>query len=62
MLITEQQKTFFDTFGYLIFPGLVTDQIETITAEFRAVFDDKNIAHNATKRTCIVPFIDQREA
>lgn len=61
MQLTEQQKQFFDTFGYLVFPGLLKDKIETITAEFRAVFDDKGIAHDATKRTCMVPFIDQRE-
>ena len=61
MQLTEQQKQFFDTFGYLIFPGLLKDQIETITSEFRAVFDDKGIAHDATKRTCMVPFVDQRE-
>ena len=61
MQLTEQQKQFFDTFGYLIFPGLLKDQIETITSEFRAVFDDKGIAHDATRRTCMVPFIDQRE-
>lgn len=61
MQLTEQQKYFFDTFGYLIFLGLVKDQIETMIAEFRAVFDDKGIAHDATKRTCMVPFIDQRE-
>ena len=61
MQITEQQKQFFDTFGYLVFPGLLKDQIETIISEFRAVFDDKGIAHDATKRTCMVPFIDQRE-
>lgn len=61
MELTEQQKQFFDTFGYLIFPGLLKDQIETITSEFRAVFDDKGISHDATKRTCMVPFIDQRE-
>jgi ectoine hydroxylase-related dioxygenase (phytanoyl-CoA dioxygenase family) len=60
MQLTAQQKQFFDTFGYLIFPGLVKDQIETITSEFRGVFDDRGIQHNATKRTCMVPFIDQR--
>ena len=61
MLLTEQQKQFFDTFGYLVFPGLLSDKIDTVISEFRAVFDDKGIAHDATKRTCMVPFIDQRE-
>lgn len=61
MQLTEQQKQFFETFGYLIFPGLLKDQIETITSEFRAVFDDRGIQHDASKRTCMIPFIDQRE-
>ena len=61
MQITEQQQRFFDTFGYLVFRGLMRDEIEAITSEFRAVFDDKGVAHDASKRTCMVPFIDQRE-
>jgi len=61
MQLTSQQQHFFDTFGYLVFPGLLRDEIESITAEFRAVFDDKGIARDASKRTCMMPFIDQRE-
>ncbi len=41
-------------------PGLFGPDIENITTEFRAVFDDKGIAHDASQRTCMVPFIDQR--
>lgn len=61
MQLTEQQQAFFDTFGYLVFPGLMTEEIASVIAEFRGVFDDKGVAHDATKRTCLVPFIDQRE-
>lgn len=61
MQLSLQQQNFFDTFGYLVFPGLLRDEIETITQEFRAVFDDKGLAHTPDKRTCLVPFIDQRE-
>jgi ectoine hydroxylase-related dioxygenase (phytanoyl-CoA dioxygenase family) len=61
MQLTSEQKCFFETFGYLVFPGLLRDQIDTIVSEFRAVFDDKGVAHDASKRTCMVPFIDQRE-
>ena len=61
MQLTQQQKDFFDTFGYLTFPGLLKDDIGWIIEEFRAVFDDRGLAHTPDKRTCIVPFIDQRE-
>ena len=60
MQLTKQQKSFFDTFGYLIFRGLFRDEIEHITAEFRGVFDDRGVEHDASKRTCMVPFADQR--
>lgn len=62
MQLTEQQKQFFDTFGYLVFPGLFLNDIEEITAEFRAVFDDSGLAHQSDQRTCLVPFIDRRAA
>lgn len=61
MQLTQQQKQFFDTFGYLVFPGLFACEIANITAEFGAVFDEKGVAHDASKRTCMVPFADQRE-
>jgi hypothetical protein len=59
--LTAQQKSFFQTFGYLVMPGLVKDDIDWITAEFEGVFSDRGIVHDSTKRTVIVPFIDQRE-
>ncbi len=61
MTLTPEQKNFFETFGFLVFPGVLKDDIEWITQEFGAVFDDKGLEHTADKRTCIVPFIDQRE-
>jgi hypothetical protein len=61
MQLTEQHKAFFDTFGYLVLPGLVADDIGWITDEFEAVFRDRGIAHDPTKRSVVVPFIDQRE-
>lgn len=60
-LLTSQQVHFFNTFGYLVLPGLLTDSIREITDEFEAVFRDRGIVHDPTKRTVIVPFIDQRE-
>ena len=35
--MTEQQKRHFDTFGYLVLPGLLADDIGWITKEFEAV-------------------------
>jgi hypothetical protein len=61
MLLTEQQKQFFDTFGYLHLPGLLADDIEWITDEFEAVFTDRNVQHDGSKRSTVVPFIDQRQ-
>ena len=62
----KQQLAFLDTFGYLLFPGLLLDSIDRITEEFEAVFaaqggghDGKQ--HDGTARSCIVPFIDQSE-
>ena len=34
MQLNEQQRRFFETFGYLVLPGLVTDDIDWITHEF----------------------------
>ena len=61
MQLTQHQKDFFQTFGFLTFPGLLQDEVGWIIQEFRAVFDDRGLAHQPDKRTCIVPFIDQRE-
>ena len=37
MRLTEQQVAFFHTFGFLKFPGLLTDQIGQIEAAFEGV-------------------------
>ncbi len=55
-----------DTFGYLAFPGLLNDRIETISKEFEAVWTEhggghSGKAHDGTARSAIVPFIDQSE-
>ncbi len=60
MAITPQQKHFFDTFGYLVVPGLLKDEIDWISDEFEAVFRDRGIVHDGTQRSVVVPFIDQR--
>lgn len=64
--LTEQQMSFFRTFGYLSFPGLMADRIEEIVREFEAVWEAHGGGHNGKPhegkaRSCIVPFIDQSE-
>lgn len=59
--LTSQQVDFFDTFGYIVLPGLLANEIGWIIDEFTAVFTDRNLVHDPTQRTCVVPFIDSRE-
>lgn len=64
--LTDQQIDFFDTFGYLAFPGLMADCVEEIIREFEAVWAEQGGGHygkphDGKARSCIVPFIDQRE-
>ena len=62
--ISTQQVQFFNTFGYLGFPGLMLDRINEITEAFEAVWTERGGGHNGNPhdgkaRSCIVPFIDQ---
>ena len=59
--LTAQQVDFFETFGYLVLPRLLAEDIGWITKEFEAVFTDRNLVHDPSQRTCVVPFIDARE-
>lgn len=64
--LTDQQLAFFRTFGYLGFPGLLADRIDEIIDEFEAVWASRGGGHygkphDGKARSCIVPFIDQRE-
>src|SRR5215218_4993557 len=61
MQLTQEQKNFFDTFGYLVLPGLLADDLAWIKAEFEAVFTDRGVQHDGTKRSTVVPFIDHRQ-
>ena len=65
--LSEQQLTFFKTFGFLAFPGLLRDRIDEIIREFEAVFATRGGGHagkphEGKQRSCIVPFIDQNAA
>ncbi len=64
LILTQAQKTFFNTFGYLAFPGLLKDTIADITDAFEAVFKKhggghSGKPHDGKQRSCIVPFPDK---
>ncbi|WP_135549639.1 phytanoyl-CoA dioxygenase family protein [Paenibacillus cymbidii] len=59
MKLSKEQIDFFETFGFLKLPQLMADRLDWIIDEFTKTFPDDN-KHDGTKRTCIVPFIDQR--
>ena len=61
MKLSQQQLQFFETFGFLHFPGLMKEEIGWITEDFESIFATSGQVHDGTQRSCIVPFIDQRE-
>ena len=61
MKLSQEQKNFFDTFGFLHVKGAMKNDIDWITSEFEAVHRAKNLGHDGSKRTSIVPFIDGSE-
>ena len=65
-ILTEQQLSFFDTFGFLALPGLMEDAIDEIVEAFEAIWAEhggghNGEAHDGKQRSCIVPFIDKHE-
>ena len=63
-VLTDRQIQFFNTFGYLAFPGLIADCIDEIIQAFEDVWKERGNSHNGmphdgSKRSCIVPFPDQ---
>ena len=66
MQLSEQQVRFFETFGYLSFPGAFADEAETISEEFERVWAEhggghQGREHDHKQRSAFVPFIDQSE-
>jgi hypothetical protein len=47
MKSTEQQIAFFNTLGYLAFPGLMSDCVNEIVREFEAVWENHGGGHNS---------------
>ncbi|MCS6847615.1 MAG: phytanoyl-CoA dioxygenase family protein [Anaerolineae bacterium] len=64
--LNDQQIAFYNTFGFLKFPGLLKDCIDRITHEFEMIWrrhggGHHGKAHDGQARSCIVPLIDQSE-
>ena len=63
--LSEQQMAFFETFGYLHFPGLMADCIDRIIEEFEVVWvahgGGLDGPHDGADRSIIIPFADQSE-
>jgi hypothetical protein len=66
MHLSEQQRNFFQTFGFLAFPGLLADDIGMITQAFEDIWQahgggHSGKAHDGKARSALVQFIDQDE-
>ena len=62
MRLTEQQLRFFDTFGFLLFPGLFAADVDAITDEFERTWAEHGgDQHDLKRRSYLFPFIDQSE-
>ena len=65
MRLTEQQLKYFETFGFLKFPGLFAEEVDDISDAFEQVWAENERRdgrrHDHTRRSALVPFIDQSE-
>ena len=64
--LSDDQMTFFDTFGFLYFPGLLADRIDRIIEEFEKIWADQGgghhgMPHDGTARSALFPFPDLSE-
>lgn len=62
--LTREQLSFFETFGFLALPGLMADSSSRIIEEFEGIWaanggGHNRAAHDGTRRSCSVQFIDQ---
>jgi hypothetical protein len=66
MILTKEQLTYFDVFGFLKFPGLLDGEIEKISEAFEEVWRNAGgghagRSHDHQRRSALVPFIDSNE-
>ena len=66
MNLTDHQLAFFDTFGFLAFPGLFADDIDKITGAFEKIWANHGGGHfgrehDGKQRSALIQFIDQDE-
>ena len=66
MRLSEQQLSFFNTFGYLGFPGLFSDDAHKISDAFDQVWAERGGGHHGKphdhqRRSALLPFIDENE-
>ena len=64
MKLSKQQLAYFETFGFLCFPGLLADQIDEITRRFENVWatyggGHAGSEHDGEQRSALLPFIDR---
>ncbi len=64
--MNEQQRRFFETFGYIGLPGLLSDCIGEIIDGFEAIWQDNGGGHagrphEGVARSCIAQFLDHNE-
>ena len=61
MALTQQQLNLFETFGFLRLPGLVKPAFRELEVAFEDVLASRGSVHDGSRRTTVVPFIDQDE-
>ena len=49
--LSQQQLQFFDTFGFLAFPGLMADRVDQIIAEFEPLWASRGVVTMAKSMT-----------
>ena len=63
--LSPQQKAFFESFGFLVLPGLLQDSVGEIIDAFEEVWArrpaNNGQRHDGSRNSQIVPFIDQHE-
>ena len=66
MRLTEQQVNYFDTFGFLAFPGLFADEAGRISDAFESIWamhggGHDGRPHDHQRRSALIEFIDRDE-